>query len=47
MAVSGGKGRWTFKLVENIKKWIEEKFGECSYHLPQFLSGDGGYRQQR
>ena len=37
-------GRWTFKLIPNIKMWFNRKHGEINYNLTQFLSGHGGYR---
>lgn len=42
---SSTKGRWTHKLIPDIRTWIERKHGECSYQLTQFLSGHGGYRK--
>lgn len=42
---SSSKGRWTYKLIPDIRTWIERKHGECSYQLTQFLSGHGGYRK--
>ena len=39
------KGRWTYKLIVDIRTWIERTHGESSYHLTQFLSGHGGYRK--
>lgn len=38
------KGRWTHKIIPNIKCWLERKHGETNYFLTQFLSGHGGYR---
>ena len=38
------KGRWTFKLIPQIDKWLNRRHGEVNYHLTQFLSGHGGYR---
>ena len=37
-------GRWTYRLIPNIEKWINRKNGEVCYHLTQFLTGHGGYR---
>lgn len=34
-------GRWTHRLIPNIKKWVERGHGELSYHLTQMLSGHG------
>ena len=38
------KGRWTHKLIPDIKKWTTRSHGEVNYHLTQFLTGHGGYR---
>lgn len=37
------KGRWTHKLIPNIEKWLERKFGEVNYYLTQALSGHGNF----
>lgn len=42
---SSTKGRWTFRLIAEVKTWMERQHGECSYQLTQFLSGHGGYRK--
>ena len=42
---SSQKGRWTHRLIPNIEKWTTRKHGELNYHLTQFLTGHGGYRQ--
>lgn len=42
---SSQKGRWTHRLIPKIEKWTNRKHGELSYHLTQFLTGHGGYRQ--
>ena len=34
-------GRWTHRLIPNIRQWIERKHGELGYHLTQLLSGHG------
>lgn len=38
------KGRWTAKLINNIRVWIERKHGEVGYYLTQFLTGHGYFR---
>ena len=38
------KGRWTHKIIWDIRKWIERPHGEVGFDLTQFLSGHGGYR---
>lgn len=42
---SSNKGRWTYRLIPNIMVWLNRSHGEVSYHLTQFLTGHGGYRQ--
>ena len=37
-------GRWTFRLVPDIQKWMSRRHGVTNYQLTQFLSGHGGYR---
>lgn len=41
---NAAKGRWTHRLIPNIKPWLNRKHGEVNYHLTQFLTGHGGYR---
>ena len=38
-------GRWTFKLIPSIKKWLERKHGNVDYYLSQFLGGHGCFRK--
>lgn len=38
-------GRWTAKLIPNLRRWIERDFGEGNYYLTQFLSGHGYFRK--
>src|ERR1700709_1053619 len=42
---SSRNGRWTHRLIPNIERWTNRKHGELNYHLTQFLTGHGGYRQ--
>lgn len=42
---SSSKGRWTYKLIQNIDEWTNRPHGTCCYHVTQFLSGHGGYRK--
>ena len=37
-------GRWTYRIIPHIRRWMERNHGELSYELTQFLSGHGGYR---
>uniref|UniRef100_A0ABD2WVD7 Reverse transcriptase zinc-binding domain-containing protein n=1 Tax=Trichogramma kaykai TaxID=54128 RepID=A0ABD2WVD7_9HYME len=39
------KGRWTHRLIPNIREWVERKHGEVNYHLTQLLSGHGYFRR--
>ncbi|CAB0043928.1 unnamed protein product [Trichogramma brassicae] len=38
------KGRWTHRLIPNIRSWIERRHGEVDYHLTQLLSGHGYFK---
>ncbi|CAB0031184.1 unnamed protein product [Trichogramma brassicae] len=38
------KGRWTHRLIPNIRSWIERRYGEVDYHLTQLLSGHGYFK---
>ncbi len=38
-------GRWTHRLIPAIKPWIERPHGEINFHLTEFLSGHGGFRE--
>jgi len=42
---SSEKGRWTFRLVPEIRTWISRKHGAPNYHLTQFLTGHGCFRE--
>lgn len=39
------KGRWTHRLIPNVSDWYGRSHGEVNFHLTQFLSGHGCYRQ--
>ncbi|CAB0041126.1 unnamed protein product [Trichogramma brassicae] len=41
---SSPKGRWTHRLIPNIRSWIERRHGEVDYHLTQLLSGHGYFK---
>lgn len=34
-------GRWTFRLIPEINKWVNRMHGLVTYHLAQFLTGHG------
>ena len=38
------RGRWTFRLINNIAAWNDRKHGEVNYFLTQFLSGHGYFQ---
>lgn len=38
---SGQHGRWTHKLIPDIKAWVSRTHGEVDYYLTQALSGHG------
>lgn len=35
------KGRWTWRLVKDVRQWTKRKHGECNFHLTQMLTGHG------
>lgn len=37
------KGRWTHRLIPNLKPRVERKHGQVDYFLAQVLSGHGGF----
>lgn len=37
-------GRWTYRLIPNIKQWLNRLHGELNFELTQFLTGHGCYR---
>lgn len=39
------KGRWTHRLIPDVSTWVNRKHGEVNFHLTQFLSGHGCFRQ--
>jgi len=38
------KGRWTHRLIPNIKEWTSRRHGELDYYVTQFLTGHGCFR---
>jgi Reverse transcriptase (RNA-dependent DNA polymerase) len=36
---------WTHRLIPSIKEWIERPHGEVNFHMTEFLSGHGGFRE--
>ena len=38
------KGRWTYRVIRNIEKWVGRSYGETDSFITQFLSGHGCFR---
>lgn len=38
------QGRWTKRLIADVRPWKERNFGEVDFYLTQFLSGHGYFR---
>ena len=38
------KGRWTHRLIPNIKEWTSRRHGELDHYVTQFLTGHGCFR---
>ena len=38
------KGRWTYRLIPHLDKWINRRHGSVNYYLTQMLSGHGYFR---
>lgn len=38
-------GRWTAKLIPEVKKWVTRKTGDVNYYITQMLSGHGYFRK--
>lgn len=39
------RGRWTARLIRDLRGWTERKFGEVNFFLTQFLSGHGYFAE--
>ncbi|KAJ8910377.1 hypothetical protein NQ315_012824 [Exocentrus adspersus] len=37
------KGRWTWRLINDIKSWLNRKQGEVDYYITQALTGHGSF----
>lgn len=37
----GAKGRWTFRLIRDLDKWMSRAFGEVCFHTTQLFTGHG------
>lgn len=41
---SSPKGRWSHRLIPNIRDWVTRSHGSVNYHLTQLLTGHGCFR---
>ncbi|KAH8295309.1 hypothetical protein KR018_009921, partial [Drosophila ironensis] len=41
---SSEKGAWTRALIPCVETWVNRKHGQLNFHLTQFLSGHGFFR---
>ncbi|KAJ8919407.1 hypothetical protein NQ315_016500 [Exocentrus adspersus] len=41
---AGPNGRWTWRLIKNIRSWTNKKYGEVNYYVCQALTGHGNFR---
>lgn len=41
---SDERGKWTKRLLGELRRWTERKHGEINYYLSQFLTGHGYFR---
>jgi len=39
------KGRWTYRLIREVKPWFERKHGEVSFHLSQVFTNHGCFNE--
>lgn len=39
------KGRWTHRMIKDIKSWVTRKHGTVDFYMTQFLSGHGCFRE--
>lgn len=37
-------GRWTYRLISDLRKWHERRHGVVNFHLTQFLTGHGSFQ---
>ena len=40
----GQTGRWTHRLIPDLRAWMERQHGEVDFYLTQFLTGHGYFR---
>lgn len=41
---TSSKGRWTFRLIPQLDRWVNRRHGEVNYYLTQLISGHGCFR---
>lgn len=41
----GTHGRWTYRLIPNIRRWMDRPYGEVDYFITQALSGHGCFKK--
>lgn len=41
------KGRWTYKLLNNVRDWVNRRHGEMNYFICQLLTGHGSFSTYR
>lgn len=37
------RGRWTARIISEVKPWFDRRYGEVNYYVTQFLSGHGHF----
>lgn len=42
---NASRGRWTYRLIPEIRRWLERPYGQVDYFLTQALSGHGCFRE--
>ncbi|XP_054288026.1 uncharacterized protein LOC129003755 [Macrosteles quadrilineatus] len=38
------RGRWTRRLIRQVRLWVNPRYGEVNFYLTQFLTGHGLFR---
>lgn len=38
-------GRWTYRLIPDVQRWMNRRHGEVNFYLTQVLSGHGYFRE--
>jgi len=42
--VNSSKGRWTYKLIPELQRWLGRKHGHVDFYLTQLLTGHGCFK---